>query len=172
MATQEPENIDLEAQSKELDAMSQALLSRLNVMVEEQERRASEFADKTHSLSSLPEVTPIPQVQEAPTLAAAQPLPEVAPVTPPPARKVQPPPTVAKKVAPPPTSRSTAVPQPPASARTSSHDEGKRKVPKAMNWLENMANRDNGGEEERSPVSGNMIVIILIIGIFILRSCS
>lgn len=59
------EQVDLdrtEPQRRALEEMSQALLERLNVMVREQEERAQDFAQRTHSLSALPEVPVPPEV--------------------------------------------------------------------------------------------------------------
>ena len=46
---------ETEAQKKALEEMSAALLEKLHVMVKEQEERVREFAERTHSLSSLPQ---------------------------------------------------------------------------------------------------------------------
>ncbi len=45
----------LDAQRKALEEMSDALVAKLFVMVKEQDERAREFAERTHSLSSLPQ---------------------------------------------------------------------------------------------------------------------
>lgn len=49
--------VTTEPQRQALDAMSQELVNKLNVMVAEQEQRAREFAARQHSLSSLPQQT-------------------------------------------------------------------------------------------------------------------
>lgn len=57
-----------ESQRKALEEMSQNLLTKLNLMVAEQEERAREFARSTHSLSALPqqvELPKLPKVQDA-----------------------------------------------------------------------------------------------------------
>lgn len=46
---------ETEAQKKALEEMSVALLEKLHVMVKEQEERVREFAERAHSLSSLPQ---------------------------------------------------------------------------------------------------------------------
>lgn len=54
-----------ESQRKALEEMSQNLLTKLNLMVAEQEERAREFARSTHSLSALPQQVELPKVQDA-----------------------------------------------------------------------------------------------------------
>lgn len=60
------EMVDTEPQRRALEEMSQALLGKLEAMVAQQEKRAQDFADTTHSLSSLPGAVatqiPVPQV--------------------------------------------------------------------------------------------------------------
>lgn len=50
--------VSTDMQRRALEEMSQHLLDELNTMVEQQERRAREFAARTHSLSSLPQDIP------------------------------------------------------------------------------------------------------------------
>lgn len=50
--------VSTDMQRRALEEMSQHLLNELNAMVEQQERRAREFAARTHSLSSLPQEIP------------------------------------------------------------------------------------------------------------------
>lgn len=90
------ELVTTEPQRKALEAMSEDLVRKLNLMVAEQEARAREFANHQHSLSSLPE-------QQQPQVTTYSPKPYTVPqavYTPPPPKpkpEYQPPPTVYHK---------------------------------------------------------------------------
>lgn len=58
--------VTTEPQRLALEQMSNELISKLNKMVAEQEKRAQEFAQHRHSLSSLPTATPLPTKPQAP----------------------------------------------------------------------------------------------------------
>ncbi len=77
------DEVSTEPQRLALDAMSRDLVNKLNAMVAEQERRAHEFAQHQHSLSSLPTQT-LPEIT-MPTLPETNP----APVAPPAQSQVQ-----------------------------------------------------------------------------------
>ena len=161
----ESENADLKAQSKALDDMSQALLASLETMVEEQERRAAEFANMSHSLSALPEVTPlpqeIPQMTEPQMIHTASAVEQVEP--PVPARRVAPPPSaVRKSVAPP---RAKAAEKAPETSKQKSQSEWN-----TIDWKA-LVEKDESNEE-KSSVSGVMVVIILSVILFMVRACS
>ena len=66
------ERVTTEPQRQALDAMSQELVNKLNIMVAEQEQRAREFAARQHSLSSLPQQT-LPPVPSEPVPSSAIP---------------------------------------------------------------------------------------------------
>lgn len=63
------DEVTTEPQRQALEAMSQDLINKLSAMVAEQERRAHEFAQQQHSLSSLP-------IQMLPEISAPE-FPEV-----------------------------------------------------------------------------------------------
>lgn len=54
--------VTTEPQRLALEAMSQELVKKLNIMVAEQEKRAREFSNLQHSLSALPTAVPTPQL--------------------------------------------------------------------------------------------------------------
>lgn len=72
--------VTTEPQRLALEAMSHALVEKLNIMVAEQEKRAQEFTNLQHSLSSLPTTPQIPQVQQAEQTPLPQPKPKLPPV--------------------------------------------------------------------------------------------
>lgn len=142
-----------EAQRKALEEMSQQLLDRLNSMVDQQEARAREFAERTHSLSSLPEKVQLPST---PDICTPQ-EPSIAPPTPAPAaKKAQhvPPPPQARRVD---TAPRAAAPAEPAQPRVV-------KTPKRPAAAKN--------QEEDSKVGLGTLVTIGGIIFVLLRSCS
>lgn len=66
-------DVTTEPQRLALEAMSQELVQKLNIMVAEQEKRAREFSSMQHSLSSLPTVVQTPQVDNTPVTPQATP---------------------------------------------------------------------------------------------------
>ena len=58
--------VTTEPQRLALEQMSNELISKLNKMVAEQEKRVQEFAQHRHSLSSLPTAPPLPTKPQAP----------------------------------------------------------------------------------------------------------
>lgn len=71
MNTEQEDELDgMDQQRRALEEMSQNLLDKLNAMVKEQEQRAREFAERTHSLSSLPEA----YREQMPSLRDVEPL--------------------------------------------------------------------------------------------------
>lgn len=142
-----------EAQRKALEEMSQQLLDRLNSMVDQQEARAREFAERTHSLSSLPEQVQLPST---PDIGSPQ-EPSIAPPAPAPAaKKAQhvPPPPQARRVD---TAPRAAAPAEPAQPRVV-------KTPKRPAAAKN--------QEEDSKVGLGTLVTIGGIIFVLLRSCS
>lgn len=145
-----------EAQRKALEEMSQQLLDRLNSMVDQQEARAREFAERTHSLSSLPEQVQLPQMPSTPDSRSPQ-EPSIAPPTPAPAaKKAQhvPPPPQARRVDTTPRAAAPAEPAQPRVVRT----------PKRPAAAKN--------QEEDSKVGLGTLVTIGGIIFVLLRSCS
>lgn len=143
----ELEAVDTEAQRAELEAMSQALLDRLNTMVAEQEQRAAEFADRTHSLSALPAEINLPQVES--TLHAPEPLPAVRPL---PQERKLPPPPAARRVDPPPTARRE---EKPAARQPQRHPAAPAKK-----------------KEEGSSIGVGGLGVVLVVIYALLRACS
>lgn len=145
----------MESQRRALENMSQDLLVKLDKMVEEQEKRAHDFAERTHSLSALPqntELPPIPQVEAAP-------LPEVPKIEiPQPAA-----PNVPKKEAkialevPPLVTHKQSQPKPPASHPTTT--PVRRPVRQAE-------------KKEEGSIGVSTLLIIGMIIFSILRACS
>ena len=134
---------DAEQQRKALEEMSQRLLDKLDAMVAEQEARAKEFAERSHSLSSLPQGISLPELPSVPQQSVPTPAPAVQAL--PPAQPKQ------KSVTPPP----AAPQQKAASAPPPVH----RPVPKAE------------APSEGSISVGTLVLIGA--GVFLLlRSCS
>ncbi len=80
----EEQKVSTDTQRQALEAMSADLVSRLNIMISEQERRAKAFAALTHSTQAIPKAaTQQPFVQ--PEVNTPQPKQTTAP--PPPAQK-------------------------------------------------------------------------------------
>ena len=85
MQQQGEQNVSTEAQRLALEAMSAELVHKLNIMIQEQEKRAREFAALHHSTLPTPAVPVLTQPQSpAPIPEPAKPSPVYAPVTPPP----------------------------------------------------------------------------------------
>ena len=72
--------VTTEPQRRALEAMSQELVEKLNIMVAEQEKRAREFTALQHSLSALPTAPQIPQLQPQETKPAPQSRPKLPPL--------------------------------------------------------------------------------------------
>lgn len=148
------ESVNTEPQRAALEEMSQALLAGLNAMVAEQERRAAEFAARTHSLSALPEQAPLPQVEPAAPLPQVE--PAVAPAEPavarPAARRVQPPPGAKPEPTPPPKQQWTSAPPKPRRVEPS--------------------HRFGAGDEKSSVGSGWVVFVIFAIYIIIRFFCN
>lgn len=70
-------HVTTEPQRLALEQMSEQLITKLNKMVEEQEKRAREFAQHRHSLSSLPTAATLPEKPQLPT----PPAPQVPPIS-------------------------------------------------------------------------------------------
>lgn len=151
---EETKDVDVEPQRQALEDMSQQLLVRLNRMVQEQEQRASEFATRTHSLSSLPGDIELPK---PPTL------PEVAPQAAATAAQTQ-----KKSVAPPPgVRRDSQSPAPSAPARESTYSQ--RPAPRRS--VDSYQNKRDGKDEEKGiplwiTIGGWGLVVLLM------RACS
>lgn len=85
MQQQGEQNVNTEAQRQALEAMSAELVRKLNIMIQEQEQRAREFAALHHSTLPTPAVPVLTQPQSpAPIPEPAKPSAVYAPVTPPP----------------------------------------------------------------------------------------
>ncbi len=69
--------VTTEPQRLALEQMTEQLITKLNKMVEEQQKRAEEFAQHRHSLSSLPTAASLPKTTQLPT-PPAPPAPPVA----------------------------------------------------------------------------------------------
>lgn len=146
-----PDNTpDTGQQRRALEEMSQSLLQSLDAMVAEQEARAAEFAQRTHSLSPLPK-SPAPVAEMEP-----QPLQVERPrcVQAPPAKKVPPPPMRA------------------AQAPSASPAPEKRAYAEPVKWQEPRSLRPVKQEEENSRFVTGVIVFILATLSFIIRACS
>ena len=79
------QNVSTEAQRQALEAMSAELVCKLNIMIQEQERRAREFAALHHSTLPTPAVPILTQQQPpAPTPEPQKQTPVYAPISPPP----------------------------------------------------------------------------------------
>ena len=77
--------VNTEAQRQALEAMSAELVRKLNIMIQEQEQRAREFAAMHHSTLPTPAAPDFTaQNTPAPAQETAKPAPVYAPVTPPP----------------------------------------------------------------------------------------
>ena len=80
----EEQKVSTDAQRQALEAMSANLISRLNIMISEQERRAQAFAALTHSTQAIPKAA-TQQSFVQPEVNTPQPKQTTAP--PPPAQK-------------------------------------------------------------------------------------
>lgn len=60
-------HVTTEPQRLALEQMTEQLIAKLNKMVEEQEKRAREFAQHRHSLSALPTTARLPEKPHCPT---------------------------------------------------------------------------------------------------------
>ena len=83
------DHVSTEAQRQALENMSNELIRKLNLMIQEQEQRVQEFARTHHSQLSTPAVPSLPQIRPL------EPAPAPAP-----ARKVTPPPPATRKIQP------------------------------------------------------------------------
>lgn len=155
----EAENADTESQRIALEEMSQQLLERLNAMVAEQEKRAAEFAARTHSLSALPEVVPPPQVPVVPELVAppATALPPVPPLQA--ERRVAAPPSAARSVPPPPAAKPKAEPAP----QQQWTPAPKKSLPGAPRGQQ---------QGEQSSIGFGWVAFVMFVIYFLIRACS
>ena len=87
------DHVSTEAQRQALENMSNELIRKLNLMIQEQEQRVQEFARTHHSQLSTPAVPSLPQIQPLAPAPAPAPAPK-------PARKVTPPPPATRKIPP------------------------------------------------------------------------
>lgn len=151
--TPERGDVSTEPQRLALEAMSEQLLERLDAMVAEQEKRAAEFAQRTPSLSPLPEVV---QPQEmTPPVQVAPPVTPTEVQVAKPKRGVPPPPAMRRSVtAPEPEVREQRAP-----AEPQRHMPVRRK-PAAK------------GENEQSGVGAVSIICVVIGILFLLRTCN
>ena len=157
----ETEQVDTESQRVALEEMSQALLDRLNAMVAEQEKRAAEFAERTHSLSALPQGTPLPQVVPVavePIARPASPLPSMPPLQP--EHRAADTPSAARSVPPPPAAKPKAEPAP----RQQWAPAPQQSRPKAP--------RGGQRQEEKSSLGSGVVVFVLVVIYFLIRACS
>ncbi len=159
------ERVTTEPQRQALDTMSQELVNKLNVMVAEQEQRAREFAARQHSLSSLPQQTEpsgnlfSPEALSDAALAAQQvksaPLPQA----------------VAWENRP--SSGRTAPPQPPpvrSPLTGSTLTTGKGNASGFPPPNGSFPSREPE-EEKGVSINAGTLIVILLIGLVVLRSC-
>lgn len=163
------ELVTTEPQRRALEAMSEDLVRKLNLMVAEQEARAREFANHQHSLSSLPE-------QQQPQVEAYIPKPyqrqaEFTPPPPPQQREYRQYQTTqqAEEQHQPyfPSSQHVEVTTRPPFSPTQPHYEKRLKAAKQPTVIRKKENQQEEG------VSATAIIVILLILFSILsRTCS
>lgn len=154
---------DIDAQRVALEEMSQALLERLNAMVAEQEKRAADFAARTHSLSALPEAVELPKVEAAaPAVAAVPaPLPSVPPLKNEHKERRQ----TGQRVAPPPGARSAA-----EAAQRRHEPQPQQPTPPRQKMPKPAAAR--GGQQESSQIGLGWMFFVMAVIYFLIRACS
>lgn len=150
------DHVSTEAQRQALENMSNELIRKLNLMIQQQEQRVQEFARTHHSQLSTPAVPSLPQIQHL--------TPEPAPLPPTPAPAPAPTPARA-------TNR-TVTPPPPATRKIQPTIEGwKIPTPASATKVRNPVRKAEKAPEENNIGAG--IVIFSIIGIIMLmRSCT
>lgn len=138
--------VTTEPQRRALDIMSQELVNKLNVMVAEQEARAREFAARQHSLSALPQTPPF-TTDDAP-------LPEPPPAAVRRQAPAMPPPLAARK---------PPFPQPAPAQRPAAPSRGD------LPTFPFPRPKQESGKE--ANVGAFPIIVAIIVGLIILRSC-
>jgi hypothetical protein len=137
------DHVSTEPQRQALEAMSEELVHKLNIMIMEQERRAREFAEAHHSTLPTPAAPPIQQIQHL-TPQPESPVPTPRPTPPPPAVRKDP------SLIPSPQWQQPA-PQP--------------RVPRP-------ARKPKKEKEEEGNVGMGMVIFAIIGIIMLIRSCS
>lgn len=169
---EESEEVSTEPQRRALEEMSQALLGRLDEMLAEQARRSAEFAERTHSLSHLPELTPpVKPGEPVGSSAAYEPLaaPKPQPISGEAFAKPPTPPAIDEPAAP-----GRKVTPPPAS----SLKKAVKKAEKFINdsdwnggFAQSFKSSPEKSKEQESGFGVGAVVFVIFVIVFFLRAC-